>query len=104
MSVSVSPGFSVKHFEAACSVTKMVMAQAYRRAGSLNAKKFLELLMRKLPFPIQSIQIDGGSEFMSNFEDACQEYGIALYVIPPRTPDVLLKERIEPYVMSLSIL
>jgi putative transposase len=88
MSVSVAPGFSVKHFEAACPVTKMVMAQAYSRAGALNAKKFLELLIRKLPFPIQSIQVDGGSEFMSNFEDACKEYGIALYVIPPRTPEL----------------
>lgn len=40
MSVSVAPGFSVKHFEAAYSVTKMVIAQAYSRAGALNAKNF----------------------------------------------------------------
>lgn len=25
---------------------------------------------------------------MSNFEDAYKEYGIALYVIPPRTPEL----------------
>ena len=35
---------------------------------------------------------------MSNFEDACKEYGIALYVIPPRTPE--LNGNVEPYVMS----
>ena len=33
-----------------------------------------------------SIQVDGGSEFMAEFEDACKELGIDLRVLPPRRP------------------
>ena len=40
----------------------------------------------RMPFPIQGIQVDGGSEFMAEFETACQSQGIALYVLPPRSP------------------
>ncbi|HWV24731.1 MAG TPA: integrase core domain-containing protein [Thermomicrobiales bacterium] len=39
-----------------------------------------------MPFPVQAIQVDGGSEFMAEFELACQSRGIALYVLPPRSP------------------
>ncbi len=37
-------------------------------------------------FPIRALQIDGGSEFKANFERACQALGIALFVLPPRSP------------------
>ena len=30
--------------------------------------------------------MDGGSEFRAEFEDACQERGIHLFVLPPRSP------------------
>lgn len=88
MSVSVAPGFNIKHFEAVCPVTKIVIAEAYTSAGSLSAKRFLELLIKKIPFPIKSIQVDGGSEFMKDFESACETREIELYVIPPRTPEL----------------
>lgn len=39
-----------------------------------------------MPFPVQAIQVDGGSEFMAEFELACRDRGIALYVLPPRSP------------------
>jgi len=29
--------------------------------------------------------VDGGSEFMAEFEMACQEQGIQLFVLPPRS-------------------
>ena len=38
------------------------------------------------PFPVRAIQVDGGSEFMAAFEAACQERGITLFVLPPRSP------------------
>ncbi|MBC7218044.1 MAG: transposase, partial [Candidatus Caldatribacterium sp.] len=31
-------------------------------------------------------QVDGGSEFYGEFEEACREYGIELFVLPPRSP------------------
>ena len=88
MSVKVGPGFNVKHFEAICPTTKIVIAEAYQSAGSINAKRFLEKLINALPFKIKSIQVDGGSEFMKEFENACEKLGIALYVIPTRTPEL----------------
>uniref|UniRef100_UPI000567D086 integrase core domain-containing protein n=2 Tax=Meiothermus rufus TaxID=604332 RepID=UPI000567D086 len=36
--------------------------------------------------PIRAIQVDGGSEFMAEFEEACCALGIALFVLPPRSP------------------
>ena len=38
------------------------------------------------PFPILSIQVDGGSEFMAEFEDACADLNIPLIVLPPKKP------------------
>ncbi len=39
-----------------------------------------------MPFPVNAIQIDGGSEFMAKFEWACRDLGIRLFVLPPRSP------------------
>ena len=36
--------------------------------------------------PLESVQVDGGSEFMAGFEDACRKFGVALRVLPPRRP------------------
>jgi len=35
---------------------------------------------------IKSIQVDGGSEFRGEFENACKREKIPLYVLPPRSP------------------
>ena len=32
------------------------------------------------------LQEDGGSEFQSTFEQACQQRGLHLFVLPPRSP------------------
>jgi putative transposase len=39
-----------------------------------------------MPFPVKVIQVDGGSEFMAEFETAYQAKGVALCVLPPRSP------------------
>ena len=39
-----------------------------------------------MPHPLVSIQVDGGSVFMADFEPACQDLNIPLYVLPPRRP------------------
>ncbi len=39
-----------------------------------------------MPFPIRSLQVDGGSEFYVAFETAYQRQGIRLFVLPPRAP------------------
>ena len=40
----------------------------------------------RLPYPVRAIQVDGGSEFMAEFEAACQTRRIRLFVLPPRSP------------------
>jgi putative transposase len=39
-----------------------------------------------MPFPVRAISIANGSEFMAEFEAACAARGIALFVLPPRSP------------------
>ena len=39
-----------------------------------------------MPFQVKAVQVDGGSEFMAQFEQACQEKNIRLFVLPPRSP------------------
>ncbi len=53
----------IKDFKAACPVTKMMVTEVYNQATSNTARQFLEKMQLELPFPIKSIQVDGGSEF-----------------------------------------
>jgi len=53
---------------------------------SNTAKKFLLDLKQKAPFIIKSIQVNGGSEFMKEFEEACCDLGILPYVLPSKRP------------------
>jgi hypothetical protein len=47
------------------------------------------LLRAKTPKrDMRRIQVDGGSELMVEFEAACQAKGVALYVLPPRCPQM----------------
>ena len=43
-------------------------------------------LRLRVSFPIRAIQVDGGSEFMGDFELACRDAGIPLYVLPLHSP------------------
>lgn len=62
--------------------------RAYKRQTSTAAADFLHYLRKKFPFPIKAIQIDGGSEFKDQFEDACRRKKIVLFVNPPRRPEL----------------
>ena len=75
-----------KHFQAWDPYTKTLVAEVYSDATSLSAKKFLAKVIAALPFKIQSIQVDGGSEFMAHFEQACADNNIELFVLPPKRP------------------
>lgn len=79
-------GFSAKHFQAWDPKSKFIHAGLYSNAKSRTAKKFLKDLIQKAPFKIESIQVDGGSEFMKDFEEACSELRILLFVLPPKRP------------------
>lgn len=86
MTVRLTADYRVKHFQATCPVTKIVVKQAYVRATSNIAALFLNYVQEQLPFPLRSVQTDGGSEFMGIFEQTCKTRDIPLYVLPPRSP------------------
>ena len=87
MTVEV-PGYGrVKNFSAICPITKIAVEKIYKEANSRNAADFLKTVMLELPFSIKSIQVDGVSEFMKDFENLCQKSNIPLFVLPPRSPE-----------------
>ena len=86
MTVSSKLNFTIKHFAAIDPTTKFLAANGYYGAKSKTAAQFLDHVIQAFPFQIKSIQVDGGSEFMKDFEKACFDKGIALYVLPPRKP------------------
>lgn len=73
-------------FTAVDPTERHLHAQLYASATSRNAAVFLRELVTTFPVPVKSIQVDNGSEFMGEFEAACQQLGIKLYTIPPATP------------------
>ena len=75
-----------KHFQAWDPYTKTLVAEVCSSATAVAAKKFLLRVIKALPFKIISIQVDGGSEFMDEFESACAEHNIPLFVLPPKRP------------------
>ena len=86
MTVRFPDGREIKEFKALCPVSKQLVVRAYSRATACNAQRFLEALIRELPVPLTSIQVDGGNEFMAEFEAACREAAIPLSVLSPSRP------------------
>jgi transposase InsO family protein len=62
--------------------------RAYKHQTSTAAADFLHYLRKKFPYPIKAIQIDGGSEFKDQFEEACRKKKIILFVNPPYSPEL----------------
>lgn len=86
LSVAIAPGIVIKHFDAYDPFAKWTVARPYRRATSRNAADFLAKVLAEMPDPVKAIQIDGGSEFMADFEQACADRNLPLYVLPPHSP------------------
>lgn len=86
LSLALAQGRTLKHFDAYDVFAKWTVAKPYKSATAANAADFLKKVVAEMPWPIKAIQIDGGSEFMADFETACQDRNIPLYVLPPRSP------------------
>ncbi len=80
------PGVVFKQFTARDVVSRWDVIQAHPRATAQTAAQFLDTLQHRMPFPIRAVQVDGGSEFAAEFEQACQRRGLHLFVLPPRSP------------------
>jgi len=88
MFLNIRPEKPIKHFTAYDPVAKWTIAAVASRATANLAANFLDKLLAEAPFTVTGIQVDGGSEFMADFERACQDKGLALYVLPPKRPQL----------------
>lgn len=79
-------GFRFKHFTACDVCCRWQVLEAHGRATAHAAAGFLDTVIARMPFSVRAIQVDGGSEFMAQFEVACKERDIRLFVLPPRSP------------------
>ena len=86
MHLTPLPGVERRHFSAVDLISRWSVTGVRASATAGTARDFLAELDERLPFPVRAIQVDGGSEFMAEFEVACQERAIALFVLPPRSP------------------
>lgn len=88
MFVSPAPGQAHKHFTAYDPVARWTVAGVAGRASANLAASFLDKLLAEMPFTVTGIQVDGGSEFKADFERACAEKRLNLYVLPPKRPQL----------------
>ena len=86
MHLTPLPGVERRQFTAVDVVSRHGVVGVRSCATAGTARDFLAELRQRSPFPIRAIQVDGGSEFMADFEAACAEQAIALFVLPPRSP------------------
>ncbi|MFQ5894599.1 MAG: IS481 family transposase [Nitrospinota bacterium] len=80
------PGVTLKQFTARDVASRWDVLEAFGRASAHCARKFLDTLQARAPFPIRAIQVDGGGEFRAEFEAECARKGIRLFELPPRSP------------------
>lgn len=80
------PGKIWKQFTARDVVSRWDTLELGRRATAAAAAEMLDRLAERMPFGVRAISIDNGSEFMAEFEAACQARAIRLFVLPPRSP------------------
>ena len=86
MDVRPLPGVAFKHFAARDIVSRWDVVEAYSQATAASAARFITSIVDRMPFTVKAIQVDGGSEFQSVFEETCRQHGIRLFVLPPRSP------------------
>jgi transposase InsO family protein len=86
MDVRLVPGLALKQFTARDVVSRWDTLELVRSATARSALTVLDALTERMPFAVRALQVDGGSEFMAEFEAACAERGIALFELPPRSP------------------
>jgi putative transposase len=80
------PGVVLKQFTSRDMVSRWDCLELAHRATASTAKRLLDPILGRMPFAVRAIQVDGGSEFMAEFEEECRDRGIRLFVLPPRSP------------------
>jgi putative transposase len=84
--IAMRRGVVLKHFSARDVISRWDVVEVHHRATSLAAARFLDTLLDRVPFRVKAVQVDGGSEFAAEFEPACQQKELPLFVLPPKSP------------------
>lgn len=81
-------GFKWFVFTAIHTKSRYAFSRSYTRATALCAKDFLTRILDTIPqgMTFDAIQIDGGGEFMAEFEQEMKDRNIPLIVNHPKTP------------------
>jgi transposase InsO family protein len=83
--MQLAPGLYQYTFVDDC--TRYLVASLYLRRTPANTLEYLEQVLEELPFPIQRLQTDNGTEFLAyQVRDFLLELCIKHRPIPPRTP------------------
>lgn len=82
--------------------TRYLVAALYSRRTAANTRDFFELIFDSIPFPIQRLQTDNGTEFMAyKVRDELFAMRIKHRPIPPRTPHLNGKvERVQQTMLT----
>ncbi len=86
--INIRPDEAIKHITAYDPVAKWTAAHVARYLKASGPKALLDKIIETAPFKISGIQVDGGAEFKSIFEEECQRRGLELFVLPPKRPDL----------------
>lgn len=86
MRVYPLPGVVRYQFTAIDVVSRYSIVGVRGVATAGTAADFLAEARARFPFTLKAIQVDGGSEFMAAFEQACHAAGLSQWVLPPRSP------------------
>lgn len=83
--MKLAPGLYQYTFVDDCS--RYLVAALYPRRTAANTLDFLERILEEIPFPIQRLQTDNGTEFLAyKVRDRLLDLCIKHCPIPPRTP------------------
>ena len=86
LDVQPVPGVVRKQFTARDVVSRWDVLDIRSAATSKMAAEFIEAVLERMPIEVKTIQVDGGGEFMGEFEEVCKARGLALFELPPRSP------------------
>jgi len=73
-------------FTAIADCTRLRVLRIYAQLNQKTAIQFVDLVLERLPFPVQVIQTDNGPEFGSSFHYHVLDKGVGHRYIKPRTP------------------
>jgi transposase InsO family protein len=83
-------GKQVKRFQytAIDDATRIRALKIYPRHNQTNAMRFIDYVLEKFPFRIQTIRTDRGHEFQALFHWHVEDQGIRHVYIKPRSPEL----------------